>query len=80
LFDVLGGRKGVSDLIFFDRLNNYNGMVLEIKTHDPYYKNGKCKYPEQEEFLIQMRERGWLAEFTVGYQETKKFILEYYDI
>lgn len=80
LFGIMGCVKGASDLIIFEENDEYKGLVIEIKVANPFYTNGRCKFPEQLDFIEKMRLRGYKADFTVGYQETKKFIQEYFEI
>lgn len=80
LFNIMGCHRGASDLIIFEENEEYRGLVAEIKVENPFYQNGRCKFPEQLDFIEKMRLRGYQADFTVGYQNTKKFISEYFGI
>jgi hypothetical protein len=79
-FEAKGGKRGASDLLFFEERGGYKGLANEIKIVPAYKADGTCKFPEQEKFLSDLRLRGWKAEFTVGYEETKKLISEYFEL
>lgn len=78
LWSIMGGKKGVSDFLFLEPRGKYCGLAVELKVESPYRKNKVCKFPEQEKFLLDLRQRGWKAEFAVGFDEAFKLITEYF--
>lgn len=81
LWNILGGRKGVSDFIFLAPRGGYCGLVFEHKPLGTriYKKNGKCYFLDQEEFLTLAKEAGCKAQFTVGKDEAIKLIKDYFN-
>lgn len=64
------------------RIMKYAGLMIEIKKSGTRLKkkNGEWATPhieEQVETLEKLRERGYRAEFAVGFEEAKKIIDEY---
>lgn len=82
LVSIMGNKKGVSDFIFAEPRGAFVGLVIELKKTGErvYKKNGECYFPEQERFLIDMRARGWRAEFAVGEEDAKALILDYHKL
>jgi hypothetical protein len=80
LWTVMGCKKNMPDLIFFEPNGEYTGLVLEIKTSNPYKKDGSSKFPDQEKMLKEFEKRGYLATFGWEYEKMKKVILEYFGI
>lgn len=87
LFDIMGGRKGVSDYIGFEpRIHpitkkRYSGFCFELKVKTPYKKNGmlrKCEtLKSQGEFIEIIRDKGFFAKFVVNEEafiELNKFL------
>ena len=70
---LMGVRKGVSDLFLPALTKNYPGLWLELKT-----ETGTLK-PEQENWLIKMRENGYAAEVTRSVEESIDLLLSYLD-
>ena len=60
-----------------------NGLYLELKAegNSPFKKDGTLKkdehITEQAAFLLDLRSRGYKAEFAVGFEQAKKIIDEY---
>lgn len=79
LFAIMGGKKGVSDFIIIEPKGGYNGLVIELKAVGTklFKRDGSCYYPEQNEFLYNMRNKGFFATFAVGYDEAKAIIDDY---
>jgi hypothetical protein len=70
---LMGVKKGVSDLFLPALTKNYPGLWLELKT-----ETGTLK-PEQENWLIKMRENGYAAEVTRSVEESIDLLLSYLD-
>jgi hypothetical protein len=70
---LMGVRKGVSDLFLPALTKNYPGLWLELKT-----ETGTLK-PEQENWLIKMRQNGYAAEVTRSVEESIDLLLSYLD-
>jgi len=78
------GPKGFPDLFIAQKSfqGEYNGLFLEIKTEGTRLVklNGEYSTPhiaEQSEMLRTLHQRGYKAEFAVGFNEAKRIIDEY---
>ena len=75
--------SGLPDLMIFEPRKGYNGLFLEIKKEGTtiYKKDGDFRADEhiakQKQVLINLRNRGYFAEFVVGFQDAKP-ILDFY--
>jgi hypothetical protein len=76
-------RRAFPDLFIYQSVGDYNGLALEIKKDGVklYKKDGTLRanphHEEQELMLINLKLRGYYAQFTVGYEETVFVIEEY---
>jgi|TARA_R110002020_G_scaffold474816_1_gene707601 hypothetical protein len=83
LLKKLRSCAGLPDLWILEPRKNYYGMFLELKKEGTtiYKKNGDIRadkhLQEQEEILHQLQQKGYFANFSVGYDETKS-IIDYY--
>ena len=74
--------KGYPDLVIPEPCNGYHGLFLELKAEGIKLYN-KLELPvnthigEQLDFLVELRIRGYKAEFAVGFDDAKKKIDEY---
>jgi hypothetical protein len=74
---------GLPDIMIFEPRKNYYGMFLEIKREGTiiYKKDGDIRaddhLKEQEEILHRLKQRGYFAEFVVGFEQAKA-IIDYY--
>lgn len=80
LWNVLGGKEGVSDFLFFAKRNGYVGLAIELKAEGVrvYKRDGTCNFPAQEKFLKDLEAEGWRASFQVGYDNAKAEIENYF--
>ena len=75
--------SGLPDIMIFEPRKNCHGLFLEVKREGTtiYKKNGELTADkhirEQEEILHQLKEKGYFAEFVVGFEEAKA-IIDYY--
>lgn len=65
-----------------DGVNRYHGLYLELKKEGTRMKKKNGDWvndhiAEQAEILERLRQRGYCAEFAVGFDEAKKMIDEY---
>ena len=76
--------SGLPDLMIFEPRKGYNGLFLEIKKEGTaiYKKDGDFRADEhianQKQVLINLRNRGYFAEFVVGFQDAKPIIDFYF--
>jgi len=74
---------GLPDIMIFEPRKNYYGMFLEVKREGTiiYKKDGDMRaddhLKEQEEILHRLKQRGYFAEFVVGFEQAKAMI-DYY--
>jgi hypothetical protein len=74
---------GLPDIMIFEPRKNYYGMFLEVKREGTiiYKKDGDMRadehLKEQEEILHRLKQRGYFAEFVVGFEQAKA-IIDYY--
>ena len=69
------------DLIILEPRDKFSGLFIELKAETPYKKNGELKSNEhlrgQQKTIDQLNEKGYLACFSWGFEDTKKIIDEY---
>ena len=71
---------GLPDLMILEPRRNYYGLFLEIKKAETtiFKKDGEIRsdahLKEQEEILHQLKQKGYFAEFVIGYEEAKSII------
>lgn len=81
-------RRGYPDLFIAEPKTTtytmeYAGLYLELKAEDnsPFKKDGTLKkdehLEEQNEMLENLRDKGYKAEFAVGFEEAKQIIDDY---
>jgi hypothetical protein len=75
--------RGFPDLQIMEPRNGYHGLFIELKASDVKMKKVKSDewltphIPEQAEMLEKLRQRGYCAEFAIGWDEAKKLIDNY---
>jgi hypothetical protein len=75
--------SGLPDIWILEPRKGYHGLLLEIKREGTkiYKKDGDMRkdahLKEQEEILHQLKQKGYMAEFVVGF-ENAKAILDFY--
>ena len=78
--------RGQPDMVFLEPRGGYCGLCLEIKRDEAqvFKKNGEMKsgksaahIHEQNAILERLREKGYKAEFGLGFEGSKKIIDEY---
>ena len=62
--------SGLPDIWILEPRKGYHGLLLEIKREGAHLK-------EQEEILHQLKQKGYMAEFVVGFDNAKA-ILDFY--
>lgn len=77
-----GGRRGWPDLFIAEPKDNYAGLMIELKKDGTRLKKKNGEWAsdhirEQAEVLEQLREKGYRAEFAVGYKEAIELIDDY---
>lgn len=69
------------DLLILEPNEKYYGLFIELKIESPYKKNGDLKSSEhlegQLKSINQLKERGYYACFSWGFQMTKEIIEKY---
>ena len=69
------------DLIILEPKGIYHGLFIELKIKSPFKKNGSLYKNEhleaQQKSINDLNQKGYLAMFSVGFEETKKNI-DYY--
>lgn len=74
---------GLPDIMIFEPKRSYFGLFIEVKRDGTtiYKKDGGLvadkHIREQEEILHQLKQKGYLAEFVVGFDDAKALI-DYY--
>jgi len=82
---IQGGRlraiqfgPGHPDLVIYHKCNLYCGLALELKIETPYKKDGSFKAGqhliEQNEWLLYLKQNGWLVAFVWDFDEAKRLI------
>ena len=75
--------SGLPDIWILEPRKGYHGLLLEIKREGTkiYKKDGDIRkdahLKEQEEILHQLKQKGYMAEFVVGFDNAKA-ILDFY--
>lgn len=75
--------SGLPDIMIFEPRRNYKGLFLEVKREGTriYKRDGDLTANEhirnQEEILHQLKQKGYLAEFVVGYEDAIALINYY---
>ena len=75
--------SGLPDIWILEPRKGYHGLLLEIKREGTkiYKKDGDMRkdahLKEQEEILHQLKQKGYMAEFVVGFDNAKA-ILDFY--
>jgi hypothetical protein len=73
--------RAYPDLVIYEKRANYGACFIELKTTDPYKKDGELRknkhLKEQETMLKKLREKGYFAQFSVGFDNTKRMIDAY---
>lgn len=74
--------RGYPDLMIFRANKKYQGAFLELKTTTPYLKDGitlkKDEHlEEQAKKHEQLRGEGYWADFTVGFEHSRRVIEQY---
>lgn len=75
-------RRGFPDLFIANPIKKYGGLFIEIKRDGTRIKKKNGEWAsehiaEQAEVLQKLRDRGYVAEFAVGFDEAKRIIDEY---
>lgn len=77
-----GGKRAWPDLFIAHPSGKYHGLFIELKATDIYKKDGvtlkKNPHVEEQQLMLEMlRNRGYKAEFAVGYDQAVKLIKRY---
>ena len=71
------------DLIIFEARKGYNGLFIELKTETPFKRGGELKKSDhlegQENTMKELREKGYYASFSWGFEMTKEIIDSYFN-
>lgn len=82
LWTTMGGKSGIPDFLFFDKVGKFSGLALELKDKgiEVYTKKNvpKAAYKKQWEMLKEFEKRGWKTTFASGRDEAIKMIRTYY--
>jgi hypothetical protein len=79
----LRSNKGWPDIQICEPRNGYHGLFIELKASDVKMKKVKSDewltphIQEQAEMLEKLRQRGYCAEFSIGFDMTKTIIDNY---
>ena len=65
-------KKGVPDVLIFEPINKFNGLMLELKT----LKGRASK--EQLKWRNDLNERGYVSEIVYGFDDAQKVIDRYF--
>jgi hypothetical protein len=82
-FKAEGLKAGVPDLMIPYPNNNYHGLFIEMKQRPKTLKNGSKSYanikvsPEQDKWILRLREQGYEAKVCYGADEAIELIEEY---
>ena len=77
-YRLMNVRKGIPDMLIFDKVGEYNGMAIEFKRNK--YLADKCQNDsnnEQNKTLYQMRQRGWKTCVIYSYEMFKSEVNKY---
>ncbi len=75
--------SGLPDIMIFEPRRSYYGLFLEVKKEGSvvFKKDGTIRsdkhLKEQEEILFQLQQKGYFAQFVIGFDEAKS-IIDYY--
>jgi hypothetical protein len=75
--------SGLPDIMVFEPRRSYYGLFLEVKKEGSvvFKKDGTIRsdkhLKEQEEILFQLQQKGYFAQFVIGFDEAKS-IIDYY--
>lgn len=71
------------DLLILEPVGNFKGLFIELKTETPFKKNGEIKKNEhlegQLKTINELKERGYHATFSWGFDMTIKIISDYFN-
>jgi hypothetical protein len=66
------------DLIILEPKGKFHGLCIELKVKSPFKKNGELKKNEhlegQQKSLFDLKQKGYLAMFSWGFDQTKELI------
>jgi hypothetical protein len=69
------------DVIFFEPVDNFHGLFIELKVVTPYKKDGTLKKNEhlenQWKTIVALRKRGYSANFATGFDEAVEQLERY---
>ncbi len=69
------------DVIFFEPVDNFHGLFIELKVVTPYKKDGTLKKNEhlenQWKTIVALRRRGYSANFATGFDEAVEQLERY---
>ena len=79
---ALRSNRGFPDLAIYEPRGRYHGLFIELKKEGTnlYKKSGAPATPhigEQIECLLNLRPRGYMAEFAIGFEQAKQIIDDY---
>ena len=80
----LRGRKAIPDIHIFEPRGEFCGLFIEMKSRfvTVFKKTGGLKKDEhlqaQYDYILLLRERGYFADFALGFDQAKKMIDEYF--
>jgi hypothetical protein len=80
---TLQSHSGYPDLFIAEPMGVYAGLFLELKTetNKVYKKDGtlaaNTHHKEQARMLEMLRERGYMADFAIGYRDAVDKIIDY---
>jgi hypothetical protein len=78
----LRSNRGFPDIVIYEPRGIYHGLFIELKREGTKLrkKDMTCATPhiqEQWSTIIDLEKKGYMARFTVGFDEAKKLIDEY---
>ena len=82
---ALRSNRGFPDLSIYEPRGSYHGLFIELKMEGTklYNKLGLPATPhigEQFDCLVELRQRGYKAEFACGYNEAKDILDDYLNL
>lgn len=73
--------RAYPDMFIAQPMNGYHGLYLELKVKTPFKKDGIIKTDlhliEQDNFISLLKQKGYWAEFGIGFDKTVKIIKWY---
>lgn len=73
--------RGFPDLTIYEPINEFHGLLIEMKAITPFKKDGTLKksehLKEQQEYHERLRAKGYYVTFATGYDEIKSVIVNY---